>query len=75
MFSDRDAFNQFHHEIGEHCDYDIMRAEIADRHFHGNSGFTISDVLVISSEAGVDTGNSGLHEAGTGDGHSGHGNH
>jgi hypothetical protein len=71
MFSDRDAFVQFHHEIGENCDYDNMRAEIADRHFHGNMDFTISDIFA----AGVDPGHSGSHDAGSGDGHGGDGSH
>ena len=73
MFSDRDEFNQFHHEIGETCDYDAMRAEIADSHFQGNADFTISDVFASSSEAGADIARSGMRDVGSGDGHNGHG--
>jgi hypothetical protein len=75
MFSNRDDFNQFHLEIGETCDYDGMRAEIADRHFHGDTDFTISDVFAASSEAGADQAHSGSHGMGGGDDHSGHSGH
>jgi hypothetical protein len=75
MFSDRDAFNQFHHEISENCNYDMMRAEIADGHFHGDIHFTISDICAVSSDAGFDPGHGGLHGVGSGDGHGGDGGH
>jgi hypothetical protein len=35
MFSGCDDFNQLHKSIGENCDYDAMRVEIAGAHFHG----------------------------------------
>jgi hypothetical protein len=75
MFSDRDAFNQFHHEISENCDYNMMRAEIADGHFHGNIHFTISDICAVASDAGFDPGHGGVHDVGGGDGHGGDGGH
>ena len=60
-------------EIGGACDYDAMRAEVAEGHFHGNSGFSTSDVFAVSSESGMDIGHSGSHDGG--DGHGGDGHH
>lgn len=75
MFSDRENFNQFHHELGEVCDYDAMRAEIADRHFHGNAAFDVSDVFTISSEPAGGPGHNGTHDVGGGDPGSSHNSH
>jgi len=72
MFSDRDGFDHFHHAMGEHCDYAVMRAEIAGWQFHGNVAFTTTDIFALCSGAGVDPGHSGSHDGGGGDGH-GHG--
>jgi len=52
MFSSREAFDQYHHEIGESCDYDAMRSEIAEQHFHGNAAFEVSDIASVSSDYG-----------------------
>lgn len=52
MFSSREAFDQYHQETGESCDYDAMRTEIADQHFQGNSGFEIGDIASVSSDYG-----------------------
>jgi uncharacterized protein DUF6559 len=73
MFSDRDGFNHFHREMGEHCRYDAMRLEIADCHFSGKSDFTISDIHSVSSDAGFDAGHGGSHDGGGGGGHGGDG--
>jgi hypothetical protein len=72
MFSNRDAFDQFHEASGEQCNYDAMRGEIATEYFGGNSGFGISDILTVfpEGESGHDHGNS--HDGGSGHGHSGH---
>jgi hypothetical protein len=67
MFSGREDFNQFHQSIGETCDYDAMRGEIADSHFHGNTDFTISDISAAFSESGSHSGDGG-HHGGGGDG-------
>ena len=75
MFSDRDGFNHFHHAIGEHCDYAVMRAEIANWQFQGDVHFTTGDVFAVCSGAGVDLGHSGSHDGGGGDGHGGDGSH
>jgi len=37
IFSSRESFNQFHREIGEACDYDAMRAHVANTHFGGGT--------------------------------------
>jgi hypothetical protein len=75
MFSDRDSFDRFHHATGEQCDYAGMRAEIADWQFHGNAGFTTTDIFATYSDPGFDSGHGGSHDAGGGDGHSGDGSH
>jgi len=49
MFSSRESFDQFHRDLGETCDYDAMRAHIADMHFHGDAGFSVPDVFAVSS--------------------------
>jgi len=61
MFSDREAFDQYHQEIGELCSYDEIRSEIAGNHFHGDSEFGILDIVKVSSEygGGFDTVSSG----------------
>jgi hypothetical protein len=61
MFSDRAAFDQYHRDLGEHCNYDAMRAEVAAAHFNGNSHFTMSDMLEAFSDS--------AHIAGAGDSH------
>jgi hypothetical protein len=75
MFSDRDGFDHFHREIGEHCDYDVMRAEIADWQFNSNVDFSVSDIFASTSDAGVDAGHGGSHDGGGGGGHGGDGSH
>src|SRR5581483_10888155 len=44
MFSGRTDFDQFHRSLGESCDYDTMRADVAVAHFDGNLDFTIADM-------------------------------
>lgn len=58
MFSSREAFDQYHQETGESCNYDTMRSEIAEQHFQGNSGFEITDISSVSSDygGGIDAG-------------------
>jgi len=72
MFSNREAFDQFHEVNGEHCNYDVMRGEIAVEYFGGNSGFGFSDMISAfpESNSGHDHGSS--HDGGSGDGHGGH---
>ena len=72
MFSNREAFDQFHEANGEHCNYDAMRGEIAVEHFGGNSEFGFSDILSAfpESNSGHDHGSS--HDGGSGDGHGSH---
>ena len=52
MFSSREAFDQYHQEIGESCNYDDMRSEIAEKHFGGDGAFEVSDVEMASSSYG-----------------------
>jgi hypothetical protein len=44
IFSDQLDFVQYHQALGEVCDYGAMRAEIAALHFHGNAGFSVTDM-------------------------------
>jgi hypothetical protein len=73
IFSDRDAFDLFHTATGENCDYDIMRSEISQTHFHGAADFTLTDVLAVFSDTSSST--SGTHEMAGGDSHGGHGHY
>lgn len=52
IFSNLDGYNQYHQELGEICDYDALRGEIADKHFSGNSNFEISNLVSASSSYG-----------------------
>jgi hypothetical protein len=70
MFSGREDFIQFHNDIGETCDYDAMRAEVAHGHFSGDVNFDVGDIVNLS-EHGSDTSHPGSHDSGSGHGHSG----
>lgn len=70
IFSNQDAYNQFYQDIGETCDYDAMRCEVADKHFSGNSNFEMSDVISTSSSYGGFDGGGGF-SGGDGGGGSG----
>jgi hypothetical protein len=50
IFSGRDDFDKYHQEIGENCDYDVMRCELAGNYFNGNSNFSGADVTSLSSD-------------------------
>jgi uncharacterized membrane protein len=52
MFSSRDAFDAYHHEIGEPCDYDAMRCIIREEYFQGKSDFDMADMVSASSDFG-----------------------
>ena len=68
IFSGREAFYQYHEEMGESCSYDGMRSEIADQYFQGNCDFGSTDVASVSFDysGGFDTG--GFGSDGGGDG-------
>jgi hypothetical protein len=72
MFSGREDFVKFHTDIGETCDYDAMRGEVAHNHFSGEVNFDVGDIVSLYSEHGSDTSHSGSHDSGSGHGHSGH---
>lgn len=68
-------FDDYHAGSGEECSYWEMRVEVAEHHFHGNTGFTQQDVAAHSdahSHSGGDFG-SGHDFGGDGGGH--HGGH
>jgi hypothetical protein len=60
MFSDRAAFDQYHHGLGENCNFDMMCGEVAVAHFNGNVHFTVSDILAAFPDH--------AYASGTGDG-------
>jgi len=70
MFSDRESFDQFHADIGEPCNYDDMRHEIAHDFFGGGMDFTPGDVFSTSDWEGghhsSDFGDGGGHDGGQG---------
>ena len=66
MFSGREAFDQYHQEIGESCSYDAMRCEIADKHFGGNADFEVTDVASVSSSYGGGFDDGGVADTGGG---------
>jgi hypothetical protein len=41
---------QVKRSIGENCDYDVMRCELAGNYFNGNSNFSGADVTSLSSD-------------------------
>jgi hypothetical protein len=71
MFSDRPAFEQYHRELGEHCNYDEMRAEVAAAHFNGNSHFTMSHIVEAFPDSTHIGGGGGSHGVAEGHSHGG----
>lgn len=63
MFSDRAAFEQYHVGIGEVCDYNSMRTEVAEAHFNGNIHFMVTDIMQVFSDGGHSTWTSDHHGA------------
>ena len=68
MFCSREAFNEHHAQVGETCNFDAMRAEVAESHFGGNTEFEPASVIhhaesfSDSAHGGYDDG--GHHDAG-----------
>ena len=65
IYCAQDAFDLYHEDLGEDCNYWQMRAEVAEHHFHGNVTFTpqdVSEVAASSSHTGAD--HSGGHDHG-----------
>ncbi|WP_153039178.1 DUF6559 family protein [Microbulbifer sp. Q7] len=52
IFCSKKDFDQFHNEIGEACDYGVMRGEVGNLHFYGNSNFSSNDVASVGSDFG-----------------------
>ena len=72
MFSDRTSFEEYHLGVGETCDYDTMRAEVAHAHFDGNVHFTITDMWETFSPSAAH--GTGFSHLGAAEGHlHGHG--
>ena len=72
MFSGREDFIQFHNEIGETCDFNAMRAEVAHSHFSGDVNFEVSGIANLYSEHGSEAAHPGSHDSDSGHGHGGH---
>lgn len=73
IFSNRDEFDQFHHDIGEFCNYDGMRSEISQDYLHGGGSFSVSDIFSLASDGGESV--SDAHHAGGEAAHGGDGQH
>jgi hypothetical protein len=69
MYCDYPAFTDYHHTTGESCDYGAMRAEIADRFFHGDASFDASDVIDGGSGWSHDADHTSSHDSGGAHGH------
>lgn len=52
IFSNKKEFDRYHTDMGEVCDYQIMRSEIGASFFQGNIDFGISDIHSVSSSMG-----------------------
>lgn len=75
IFSSRETFDQFHRDLGETCNYDAMRAYIADMYFQGDAGFSVPDVFAVSSGSAEGLAHNGGHEVAHGGHSGGHGHH
>jgi hypothetical protein len=66
IYCSREDFDHHHQETGEHCNYDSMRAEVAETHFGGDTAFDAETAI----EAGSSHHDSGGNWLGGGDSHS-----
>jgi uncharacterized membrane protein YgcG len=73
MFMPHEEFDALHRELGETCDYQAMRQEVADLHFSGDSTFSVEVVLQADSFGGGDGGFGGDSAGGDGGGGGGNG--
>jgi hypothetical protein len=71
MFMHQKDFDALHAELGEVCDYQAMRQEIADLHFAGDSTFSAPDLMAQADSFSLGAGDSGGGD--TGGGHGGGG--
>jgi hypothetical protein len=70
MFMSQKEFDALHKELGETCDYQAMRQEIAELHFSGDSTFSVPDLMAHADSFGAGDSVSGW---GAGDGGGGDG--
>jgi hypothetical protein len=75
MFMSQKEFEAIHRELGETCDYQVMRQEVAELHFSGDSTFSAPDLMAHADSFGPgDSGSgSGAGDSGGGDGSGGSG--
>jgi hypothetical protein len=75
MFMSQKEFDALHRELGETCDYQVMRQEIAELHFSGDSTFSVPDLMAHADSFGAgDSGSgSGAGDSDGGDGGGGSG--
>jgi hypothetical protein len=73
MYMPQQDFDTLHRELGEACDYQAMRQEIADLHFSGDSTFSVPDLMAQADSFSFGAGDSGGGGAGGGDGGGGSG--
>ncbi|MCX2781160.1 DUF6559 family protein [Microbulbifer thermotolerans] len=63
IFCSKKAFDRYHTEMGETCDYEAMRSYVGNLFFNGNTNFSAHEVLPSSTDFdggfhGIDTGGS-----------------
>lgn len=65
MYCDRTSFDAYHHERGEACDYDAMRADIGASYFGGDTTFDATSFDALDASYGTSDGHdAGGHDAG-----------
>ena len=72
MFMSQKDFDALHRQLGETCDYQAMRQEVAEQHFSGDSSFSVPDLMAYASSFGAGDSGSGS-DAGDGGGGDGGG--
>jgi hypothetical protein len=64
MFCSREAFNAHHAEMGEPCNFDAMRTEVAESHFGGNADFEPATLIHHAESFSDHSGHEGHDDAG-----------
>ena len=64
IYCSREDFDEHHREAGEHCDYDSMRAEVANLQFGGDTSFDAGTAIDHAASHHDSTG--GSHDSGGG---------
>ena len=52
MYMGKDDFDMLHRELGQLCNYEAMRHDVADLCFSGNSNFSVDEAIAYGVAAG-----------------------